>query len=220
MGKKRAENEGQISKSRLGIILSGLMGFESPKVRAEQYTTEPEIAAEVLWNGLYLGDIRLKVSVDLGCGTGILGIGALILGAKRVYFVENDDEALKIAKINYEKAKSECSYIGEAVFLHMDIKDFDEKCDVVLENPPFGTKVRHADRVFLEKAVKLAPVVYSFHKSESEGFVKAFSRDSGYEVSHKWDFNFPLKQTMRFHKKRIQRIGVSCFRLEALSSRK
>ena len=204
----------KISKSGLAIILSKLDVFESPKVRVEQYVTDAEIAASALWNGLYLGDLRQKVSVDLGCGTGILGIGALILGAKEVYFVDNDENALKQAKINYKRAKSEYSIEGKAVFLCISIDDFNEKCDTVVQNPPFGVKVRHADRKFLKKAIKIAPVVYSFHKSESKGFINAFSEDNGYIVSHKWDFEFPLKATMSFHKKRIKRIKVSCFRLE------
>lgn len=206
--------ERNISKSGLAVRLSKLEVFERPKVRVEQYITDAEIAASVLWNGLYLGDIRQKVSVDLGCGTGILGIGALLLGAKRVYFVDNDKEAIKTAKINYKKAKSESSAIGKAIFLCVDIKEFNKKCDTVLQNPPFGVKVRHSDKEFLKKAMELAPVIYSFHKSESIGFIKAFSEDNNYRISHRWDSEFPLKATMRFHKKRIKRIKVSCFRLE------
>ena len=41
--------------------------------------------------------------LDLGCGTGVLGIGALILGARRVCFIDNDKEAIDIAKINIPK---------------------------------------------------------------------------------------------------------------------
>ena len=59
------------SKSGLAIVLSKLKTFEKPKVRVEQYSMDSEIAAEVLWNGLYRGDIQ-KVIVDLGCGTGML----------------------------------------------------------------------------------------------------------------------------------------------------
>jgi len=40
--------------------------------------------------------------LDLGCGTGVLGIGALLLGAK-VYFVESDGSALEIARNNPSK---------------------------------------------------------------------------------------------------------------------
>ena len=202
------------SKSKLAIALSKLEVFMAPKVRAEQYPMDSEIGACVLWNAALLGDIKGKVSVDLGCGTGILGIGALLLGAKKAYFVDSDKEALKTAKENWKKAKSEGLAKGDAVFLCQDIAEFNERVDVVLENPPFGVKVRHSDRAFLEKAFKLAPVIYSFHKSESRGFIEAFSRDNGFKVSHAWDFKFPLKASFEFHKRRIHRIAVSCFRLE------
>jgi len=69
------------SKSRLAIALSRLEGFSEPKVRQEQYLMDSEIGASVLWNACLLGDIRGKVIADLGCGTGMLGIGALMLGA-------------------------------------------------------------------------------------------------------------------------------------------
>ena len=122
-----------------------------------------------------MGDIRGKVSVDPGCGTGILGIGALLLGAEKVFFVDNDECALNVAKINYKKAKSESSMHGKAVFMCCDIKEFNKKCDTVLQNPPFGTKKRHSDREFLKKAMEIAPVINSFHKSESIGIILPFT---------------------------------------------
>jgi putative methylase len=211
-----------ISKSGLGIILSKLKGFDSPKVIAEQYTIEPEIAATALWSALYAEKVRVHTIADLGCGTGILGIGALLLGASKVYFVDNDENALKIAKTNLEYVKSliksESSDIGEikgkVEFICADIADFDKKVDTVVMNPPFGVKVRHADRVFLDKALKIANSVYSFHKSESLGFISAFSKDNGFKIVEKIDFSWPLKQTMKFHKSKIRRIEVSCFVLE------
>lgn len=207
---------GFLSKSGLAILLSKLKVFGQPKVRVEQYSMDSEVGASVLWNAALLLDIKGKVSVDLGCGTGILGIGALVLGAKKVYFVDSDQEALEIAKENWQRVKSESSGLGEAVFLCQDIADFNEKVDVVFENPPFGTKVRHADRVFLEKAMSSRAVIYSFHKSESKMFIEAFSRDHNYKVSHCWQFEFPLKATLEFHKRKIHRIDVSCFRLERI----
>ncbi len=207
-----------ITKSGLSIILSKLKGFEDPSVRAEQYTIEPEIAGSVLWQALYSGKVRVHSIADLGCGTGILGIGALILGAKRVYFVDNDENSLKTAKSNLKYVKSESSYKGlikgEAVFICQDIADFDKKVDTVLMNPPFGVKVRHADKAFLEKAMEIAGSIYSFHKSESKGFISAFSKDNGFAIIEIIGFSWPLKQTMKFHRRRIKRIDVSCFILE------
>ena len=51
---------------------------------------------------------------------------------------------------------------------------------LTLSNPPFGTKVRHMDIVFLEKALETSPVVYSFHKSESKAFLERFAGQKNY----------------------------------------
>ena len=86
------------SKKALEIELSRLKGFIIAKVSSEQYITPSSIAAEVLWKAHLLGEVRDKTIVDLGCGSGILGIGALLLGAKKVIFVDNDDSK-KILRI-------------------------------------------------------------------------------------------------------------------------
>ena len=80
------------------MIFSRLKGFSEAKVRVEQYPTEPAIAAEVLWKAIMAGEIQEKTIADLGCGTGILGIGCLLLGSKRVFFVDIDPGALEIWK--------------------------------------------------------------------------------------------------------------------------
>ncbi len=204
----------KLSKSSLAIILSRLEGFKKPKVRVEQYSMDLEVGADVLWNMAFLDKIEGKVSVDLGCGSGLLGLGMLILGAKKVYFVDIDKEVLKIAENNYKMLKSEGLIEGKAVFKNMDVKEFKQKCGLLIQNPPFGVKVRHADKVFLEQAIRISPVVYSFHKSESINFMRAFCEDNKVRITHKWDFNWGLKQTLKFHRKRVHRIKVSCFRLE------
>ena len=203
----------KMSKSRLAIVLSGLEGFYKPKVSQEQYLMDGEIGATVLWNALLLGDIEGKVIVDLGCGTGLLGIGSLLLGAKKAYFVDSDERALEIAKTNISKVESESS---KAVFLNEDIGRLNLHADTVVQNPPFGTKVRHNDTFFLEKALKIAPVVYSFHKSETKPFLGQFSAKNNSKITHVWDFRFPLKATLPFHRRQIQRIEVSCLRFELL----
>ena len=204
------------SRSELAIVLSKLKTFENGKVRLEQYPTDSEVGADILWNAGFR-DISGKVIVDLGCGTGILGIGALLLGAKRVIFIDIDDKVLEVLKENLqfiddkigmnlmEKSEIICKNVSELSTI---------KADLVVQNPPFGVKIKHADRIFLEKAFSIAPVVYSLHKVESKGFIEAFSKDNGFKITHYWEFDFPLKQTMKFHKKKIQRIKVGCWRLE------
>jgi len=202
-----------LSKSGLAIVLSTLDGFREQKVRIEQYVTDSEIAASILWDAYLRGDIEGKTIADLGSGTGILGLGALLLGAKRVYFVEIDADAMKIAEKNYNALKSEASIEGEAIFVNKDIFLFNEKTDVVVENPPFGVKKRHADRVFLEKAIEISSITYSLHKIESLGFIEAFCREKNIKFDMLASFSFPLKASLPFHIKRMHRFKVGCFRL-------
>jgi len=202
------------SKSGLAIVLSKLEGFFEPKVRQEQYLMDSEIGASMLWNAYLIGDIEGKVIADFGCGTGILGIGALLLGAKQTIFMDSDEKALGIAKKNLSKVKSEGYSLGKVKFICQDISEIKIKAGIVLQNPPFGTKVSHADIPFLEKALETAPVVYSFHKSESEGFLERFSVKKNAKITHVWDFKFPLKASFPFHRRQIHKINVSCFRFE------
>jgi putative methylase len=198
------------SKARLAVELSKLKVFDKPDVRAEQYPTDSEAAADALWNAYFAGDIQDKTIADLGCGTGILGIGALLLGAKKVFFIDSDHNVLETAKTNLHEFVD----MGEAVFLHEDVKEFNEKVNTVIQNPPFGTRKEHADREFLMKAFQIADVIYSYHKSTTENFITKISEDNGFKITHRYDYNFPLKATLLFHKKKIQRIKVSCWRME------
>ena len=202
------------SKSTLAILLSNLEGFNEPKIKQEQYLMDSEVGASALWNANLLKDIKGKVIADLGCGTGVLGIGALLLGAKYVFFIDSDEKSLETAKDNVLKVKSESYRLGKSSFICKDVGTLEIKVDVVLQNPPFGTKVRHTDIVFLEKAMKIAPIVYSFHKSESKAFLHRFSFKNNADITHIWDFKFPLKATFSFHRRQIHRINVSCFRFK------
>jgi putative methylase len=203
-----------LSKSSLAIILSKLKTFDTPSIQLEQYSTDSEIAAEILWNAYMNKDIEGKTIADFGCGTGILGIGALLLGAKKVYFVDLDKNALTLLKENIlfveEKTQDEFDYEIQ----NIPIEQFSEKVNIVIENPPFGTKIEHADKIFLEKAFKTADKIYSFHKTSTKKFVEAISKDHEFRITAEFKLNFPLKKTMEFHKKRIERFEVSCFRIE------
>lgn len=197
------------SRSALAIDLSKLDVFEQADVSLEQYPTDSEIAATVLWQAHMNRDILDKKVADLGSGTGILGIGALILGAKFVYFVEKDEKAVEILKKNLENIEG---IERKHQILHMDVDGFKEKADVVIENPPFGTKEKHADKMFLEKAFSTAKTVYSFHKTSTKKFIEKISEDHGFSIAEQIDFSFPIKASQKYHRKKVEKIEVSCFR--------
>lgn len=213
-----------LSKSRLAIALSKLMVFETPDPSSEQYPTDSEIAAEILWDAHLKGDIEGKTVADLGCGTGILGIGALLLGAKMVYFIDQDASALQTLRENLKQlgldkpgspGQQTLNTTSQTyAILHQDVNDFQQKVDTVIQNPPFGTHLhKHADKIFLEKAFSIAKTIYSFHKSTSKEFLSAISNDHGFKIVEYYEFAFPLKASQFFHKKKLHRIKVGCWRL-------
>ena len=202
------------TRKSLGIELSKLKVFEKPKISLEQYTTESDIASDIIWDAAMKNELQGKIIADLGAGTGILGLGCMLLGAKKVFFVDIDKDALEIAKENYAILKEKYDLSdAKAEFIVSDIHDFNQKVDLVVENPPFGIKNAHADKAFLEKAFKTAPLIYSLHKTETKDFVEKLSKDSGFKVLEIKNFNFPLKNTMSHHTKKIQRIDASCFKI-------
>jgi len=201
-----------ISKSRLAMGLSKLRVFPNPKIKSEQYATDSEIAATILTQAQMLGDISGKIIADFGAGTGILGIGCLMLGAKKVYFVEQDKEAMPVLRVNVEGLHNS-DFKGSSIYFEGRVEDFEITVDTVIQNPPFGTKVRHSDRVFLERAMAVAPVIYSVHKSTTEDFIEAFSSDNGFRISHFWDYELPLRATLKHHKKRVFYTKVRVYRL-------
>ena len=196
-----------MNKKELEINLSLLKGFIERDIKLEQYLTPSHIAAELLWDSNVSG----KKVADLGCGNGIFGIGALILGAKEVVFLDIDEKVLKVAKENLKLVEDKFEKKFKAKFILSDVSEFDKKVDIIFQNPPFGTKNEHADRDFLEVAVENCLELYTFHKTSTKKFVEAFCRDNSFKVLKEYRFKFPLKAVFKFHKSVVKGIEVSCF---------
>jgi len=200
------------SKSTLAVLLSKLKQFDKPKKVLEQYSTDPEVVADVLWFAYMQGDVQDKVIADLGCGPGIFGIGAAVLGAKTIYFVDMDDFAVNTTKSNLGNVSHLIKKTKIALVLSR-VEDFNIKVDVVLQNPPFGTKIKHHDRVFLNKAFEIANTVYSIHKTTSKAFIEAFARDHGFIITHVIPYKLRLVRSMKHHKKPSYVVDAACWRL-------
>ena len=83
--------------------------------------------------------------VDYGCGSGILGVAALLLGAADVLAVDNDPQALVATLDNSKRNSIEPSSL--AVFLpeQVDIEQHTEKADVVIANILAGPLIGLSD---------------------------------------------------------------------------
>ena len=203
-----------MNKKKLEIDLSLLKEFIERDIKLEQYPTPSHIAAEVLWDSNVSG----KKIADLGCGNGIFVIGALILGAKEVVFLDIDEKVLKVAKENLKLIENKFEKKFKVKFILSDVNEFDKKVDIIFQNPPFGTKNEHADRDFLEVAVENCLELYTFHKTSTKKFVEAFCLDNSFKLLKEYRFKFPLKAAFKFHKFAVKDIEVSCFYAVSLKS--
>ena len=201
------------SQRDLEMQLSKLNSFQEPSFELEQYATPERIAAEWIWSMALKGEVANKTILDAACGPGILGIGLLLMGAKKIYFLDKDSKIMQICIDNYTQLKTEYE-IGQAEFVIGDITLFDQEVDLVVQNPPFGTKEKHIDKLFLEKAFSITSIIYSMHKYSTKKFVEAISQDYGFKITDLWRFEFPIKATFKFHQKPVKEIDVGLWRME------
>ena len=198
-----------MKRRHLAMALSKLRGFPEPKPELEQYRTPGNVAAELLWLALSLGDVEGKTLADLGAGTGVLSVGACLLGARKVYAVEVDEKALRTARENALSLDVDC-----IEFINSDVSEFSGRTDTVIMNPPFGSQVKHADRPFLLKAFEVSNVIYSIHlaKPEVRRFIESFAGRHGFTVTHRITVPFEIPAQFFFHRKRLERIEVDVYR--------
>jgi len=206
-----------VRKRDLERALSEIEAHPLPNAYLEQYTTPSKVAAEILYLTAYVyDDIIDKTVVELGCGTGRLGIGAALLGAREVFGVDVDGVAVRVAQKNAEimGVKERTNWIVA------DIGVVKGSFDTVLQNPPFGVQRRRADRRFISKSLELSSTIYSFHKG-GEGnreFIKRFIEGHGGRVTNIFPLKMEIPRMFKFHTKKKRSIQVDLYRIEGKSS--
>lgn len=198
-----------MKKRELAMILSQLK-TEHHSVALEQYTLPGDVAADIVITAYNFGDISDKAIADLGCGSGILGIGALLLQAESVIFVDCDCDILEIARQNVVKATKGLK-AGDTRFLCNTVENVTFTVDTVIQNPPFGTRRKGADVLFLKKAAESAPVVYSLHKRGNAPFL---AKQTTHVLTHKMEMRVPLYRSYPFHEKKVVTLDVELLRFE------
>ncbi len=202
-----------VRKSDLERVLSEIEPNPSPNVYLEQYTTPSNVAADVLYLAAYVNDDVIdKTVLELGCGTGRLAIGAALLGAKEVYGVDLDLNAVRVAQKNAEA-------LGVEKKIHWiagDIDVVEGAFDTVLQNPPFGVQKRRADRRFITKSLALCNRIYSFHKSGDSNrvFIKRFIEEHGGKTNTIFPMVMEIPRMFKFHTKKKQNIAVDLYIIE------
>jgi putative methylase len=163
-----------------------------PRLELEQYATPGDLAARWLVEAAALGDIEGKSVVDLGCGTGVLAIGAAMLGATHVVGADVDVEALSVARESAARLGVDVQLVEADVVALPRLR-----ADTVIMNPPFGAQKPGADRPFLDAAFDIAPVVYSLHNADTRAFVERYATERGFSRTHAWAMRFALPQQYR-----------------------
>jgi putative methylase len=193
-----------MKQRKLEMLLEEIEGFSDPELELEQYQTPSPLAAEILHFAYMQGDLEDSVQ-DLGCGTGILAIGAKLLGAEKVVGYDTDPKVLETARINARR-------LGAKVeFIFSDVADIKEHVKTTLMNPPFGSRIKGRDRPFISSALRTSDVIYSIHNRGSLAFIQKFIKPA--VITHSYVAKFPIKRIFDFHKKEREVIEVEIYRI-------
>jgi len=195
-------------KRRLEIALQKLKPQPTRSAQLEQYSTPAPIAADIVWEAFSSGDILGKSVLDLGCGNGVFAIGAKLMGSADTTGVDIDGKAVDVARENAE------SLSLEILFKAADVREVTGSFDTVLQNPPFGSQTRHADRPFIEKALEVASRVYSLHNSGTEGFVEDLVRSLGCSCVPVKSYKLEIPYAFEFHRKSVETVPVVLLRFD------
>lgn len=100
-------------------------------------------------------DVKDKIVIDYGCGSGILGVAALLLGAKKVYATDIDPQAVHATQQNAElNGVLDNLYVGLPEEFNETFKN--QKADVFVAN------------ILASPLMALAPEFSTLIKSEGE----------------------------------------------------
>ncbi|XP_078724041.1 rRNA N(6)-adenosine-methyltransferase METTL5 isoform X2 [Lampetra fluviatilis] len=115
--------------------------FARPKVHLEQYATRPHIAACMLHTiHTRYDDLEGKLVGDLGCGCGVLSIGAAMLGAGLCVGFDVDEEALETCLHNVDEFDVGVVDVVQSDVCALHQPRWRKAFHTVVMNPPFGTK--------------------------------------------------------------------------------
>lgn len=204
------------TKRALAQQLGVVAGFDDPRAPLEQYRTPPELAAHLIHLADLRGDIEDRTIVDLGCGTGMLALGAALRGPDRAVGLDLDRAPLETARENERKVASATSVSwiqGDAG--HAPLTTDPEETTVVM-NPPFGAQSgnEHADRAFLQTTAEIAGVSYSIHNEGSQEFVGSFAADNGGTVTDSYQTEFEIPRQFDFHEDESRAVTAEVYRIE------
>ena len=136
--------------------------------------THPTTALCLEW--LANNDVTGKTVIDFGCGSGILAVAAVVLGAKEAYAVDIDPQALTATIDNAQKNKVESKI---KTFLVEDFKPF--AADLVLAN------------ILAKPLMELSGNITALVKTEGQLVLSGILKEQAAQVSEFYEKSFSLQ---------------------------
>lgn len=193
----------------------------NPKIELEQYCIDAQSAVDIVYfAGVEFSDIKNKLVIDLGAGTGRLSIACAFLQAFYVVSVDIDIYALNILKTNTKDLNLENIILPLCVDVnHFELvrKQLPKNLQITtIENPPFGVQNKTADRFFLQKAFSFSDVVYSIHLANQKvhQFLRSFIKKFNWEIDYVYPFDLKLDRTYEFHEQKTKSVNVNIYRFK------
>uniref|UniRef100_A0A7S1SMY4 Methyltransferase small domain-containing protein n=1 Tax=Tetraselmis chuii TaxID=63592 RepID=A0A7S1SMY4_9CHLO len=205
---------------QLESMLQDVEPFEVPKIELEQYPTTAHLASHFLFEvENRFGELDGCSVLDLGCGTAMLSIGAVIMGAAHVVAIDVDEDALTVAQRNVSQWEDDMPID----FVRSDVRQVAGqgrlRAETVLMNPPFGTRRKGADVEFLEAAFQLSSnSIYSLHKTSTRSHIEKVARRlNAASADVIAQLRYDLPASYKFHKEKSKDIEVDIWRFEVNS---
>lgn len=136
--------------------------------------THPTTALCLKW--LDQADITNKIVVDFGCGSGILSIAALLLGAKQAFAIDHDPQALEATADNADK-----NSVREALTILHSEQPLIAVADITLAN------------ILASTLIELEPLFASHTKSGGQIILSGILEEQIDSVATAFRDNFSLQ---------------------------
>ena len=186
--------------------------FPDPNFFLEQYSTSIDVL-EAYFN-LYPTS-KSDIILDLGVGTGILSFLAFQKKAKKVIGFDIDRKVLSTARQNAQQLNISTLNLIHTSIEFFNLYKFRGIIHGVIMNPPFGTKRKFLDFVFLKKGMSTNGWILTLHKNnyESDKKLSMLCKENNYVIESKVPLVYKLPNTHKKHKLVFYPVEVTLYLL-------
>ena len=233
-----------MKKRYLEMILDNLKPHPNPKSNLEQYTMEGKLASEILFFAkedilnnfvidLGCGTGKLSIGAKLIGASSVIGIDIdeetlntaqhNLKNLKNIELINklySDEEITNIIKniqfINEDVKNLNMEFISKYKLYENNNqnKENNKAKNIIIQNPPFGSQKKYADRIFLEKALEVGDIIYTIHNTPTRDFIINYIESKNRTITNIFQADFKISKIYEFHKKKFINVPVDIYRIE------